>query len=115
MQDKQFDEARAKTMEAEQAARLAHANAEKALRLLEASEETSKKVAEARCQAKLRGEKLEDLTAAVGLLYRHSVVFIPTACVAHTQSILFKCLSNLLPQGLSRPCSAHVLLTKEAI
>lgn len=67
MQDKQFDKARAKTMEAEQAARLAHANAEKALRLLKVSEESSREVDEYHKQVQRRAEQLEDLKGAVSL------------------------------------------------
>lgn len=61
----QFDKARAKTLEAEQAAREAHARAEKALQLLKASEQSSLEVAQYRKQAVLQGEKLGDLADTV--------------------------------------------------
>jgi hypothetical protein len=58
-----FEKARAKTKEAEQAAKLAQANADKAIRLLHASEESSKEVEELRKQHELKLQKLEELAA----------------------------------------------------
>lgn len=55
-------------MEAEHAARLAHANAEKALRQLKVTEESSKEAEEYRKQAELKDEQLRDLKGAVSHL-----------------------------------------------
>ena len=65
VQEIQFDKARAKTLEAEEAARIAHANAEKALQLLRASEQSSLEVAQYREQATLQGEKLGKMADTV--------------------------------------------------
>ena len=65
MQNEDFDKARAKTAEAEQAARLAHANAEEAIKLLQASEQTSKEIEDYRKQYELQQQKLSDLSKTV--------------------------------------------------
>jgi hypothetical protein len=65
LQDASFKEARAKSKEAEEAARSAHVNADKAIRLLKISEESSKQVEEYRKEHDLRQQKLEELAATV--------------------------------------------------
>lgn len=52
-------------MEAEQAARMAHASAEKAIRLLQASEQSSHEVEEYRKKYEMQQSKLESLAGAV--------------------------------------------------
>ena len=65
MQNDDFDKARAKTAEAEQAARLAHSSAEEAIKLLQASEQTSKDIEEYRKKYELQQKKLYELSHTV--------------------------------------------------
>ena len=72
MQDASFQQARAKSKQAEDAAALAHANADKAIKLLKVSEESSRQVDEFRKEHELRLKKLEELAATVGPSSPHS-------------------------------------------
>jgi len=65
LQDASFQQARAKTAEAEKAARTAQENADKAIRLLKISEESSRQVEEYRKEHELKLQKLEELAATV--------------------------------------------------